>query len=192
MHPLIILASSSPYRRGLLERLRLPFSVISPEVDETPLEQESPHALALRLAQAKASAVAAQVDPNTIVIGSDQVAEANGQALGKPLTRQRAIEQLLKLSDQWVVFHTAMAVVHGGQVMTTHCPTRLKMRALNEAEVARYVDADSPLHCAGALKTESLGIALMESFESQDPTAIIGLPLISLSQHLRTLGIALP
>lgn len=192
MPPKLILASSSVYRQGLLERLNLPFEAISPEVDETPIEGESPKALAIRLAHSKAQAVATETNSDVAIIGSDQVAEANGRCLGKPMTEARAVEQLLSLSDQAITFHTAMVVVCGERVFEHHCPTAIKMRPLTRDEVVRYVQIDQPLHCAAAFKSESLGIALTASYQSTDPTAIIGLPLIELAKILRTLGFTVP
>ncbi|HEY7907210.1 MAG TPA: Maf family nucleotide pyrophosphatase [Wenzhouxiangella sp.] len=190
----IVLASSSVYRRALLERLNVNFEVMAPEIDETPVPGESGRELATRLAHQKAQAVAQSLGSttDTVVIGSDQVAEANAELLGKPMTEDRAIAQLLRLSGQTVVFHTAMALISGDTVIAAYVPTTIQMRALDAAEVTRYVRHDQPLHCAGAMKTESLGITLMQSFSSDDPTAIIGLPLISLSHHLRALGLQLP
>ena len=192
MPPKLILASSWVYRQALLDRLKLPFEAIGPEVDETPIEGESPKALAVRLAHAKAQAVAASTGPEAAIIGSDQVAECNGRILGKPLTEARAVAQLLSLSDQSVTFHTAMVVVCGERVFEHHCPTDIKMRRLTRDEVVRYVHIDQPLHCAAAFKSESLGIALTASYQSTDPTAIIGLPLIELAKILRTLGFITP
>ncbi len=188
----LILASSSVYRQSLLQRLNLPFDAISPDVDETPRADETPKALAMRLAHAKAQAVAAQAPPDAVVIGADQVAEADGQCLGKPLTSDRAVEQLMLLSDKTVTFHSAMVVIAGEEVCEHHSPTRIKMRALSRDEAIRYVSIDEPLHCAGAFKSEALGIALTESYTSDDPTAIIGLPLIALAQTLRQLGLRIP
>ncbi len=190
----IVLASSSVYRRALLERLNIDFEVMAPEIDETPMAGESGRDLAIRLAEQKARAVARLLGSTveTVIIGSDQVAEANAEMLGKPMTEERAIAQLLRLSGQTVTFHTAMALISGETVRTSYVPTTIQMRELDTAEVTRYVRHDQPLHCAGAMKTESLGIALMQSFASDDPTAIIGLPLIALSHHLRELGFKLP
>jgi len=190
----IVLASSSIYRRALLKRLKLDFEVMAPEIDEKSLPGESGQELACRLAEQKAQTVAGVLNStaDVVVIGSDQVAEANGEKLGKPMTEERAIAQLKRLSGQTVTFHTAMAVVTNSEISTSYVPTIIQMRALSVAEVARYVAHDQPLHCAGAMKTESLGISLMRSFSSDDPTAIIGLPLIALSQKLRDLGFQLP
>lgn len=190
----IVLASSSIYRRALLERLNIDFEVIAPEVDERPLAGESGKELAVRLAKQKALTVAQLLGStaDTVVIGSDQVAETDAEMLGKPLTEDRAIAQLLRLSGQTVTFHTAMALISKETTTLSYVPTTIQMRSLGQDEVTRYVRHDQPLHCAGAMKTESLGISLMQSFSSDDPTAIIGLPLIALSHHLRELGFEMP
>lgn len=190
----IVLASSSIYRRALLERLNIDFEVIAPEVDERPLAGESGQELAVRLAKQKALTVAQLLGStaDTVVIGSDQVAETDAEMLGKPLTEDRAIAQLLRLSGQTVTFHTAMALISKETTTLSYVPTTIQMRSLGRDEVTRYVRHDQPLHCAGAMKTESLGISLMQSFSSDDPTAIIGLPLIALSHHLRELGFEMP
>lgn len=190
----IVLASSSIYRRSLLERLNIDFEVIAPEVDERPLAGESGKELAVRLAKQKALTVAQLLGStaDTVVIGSDQVAETDAEMLGKPLTEDRAIAQLLRLSGQMVTFHTAMALISKETTTLSYVPTTIQMRSLGRDEVTRYVRHDQPLHCAGAMKTESLGISLMQSFSSDDPTAIIGLPLIALSHHLRELGFEMP
>lgn len=190
----IVLASSSVYRRALLERLKLDFEVMTPDIDESPMPNESGQEMACRLAKEKAQAIAERLDAtaHVMIIGSDQVAEANGEMLGKPLTEERAISQLMRLSGHLVTFHTAMAVVTHSQTSTSYVPTTIQMRSLTTPEVTRYVHHDQPLQCAGAMKTESLGISLMQSFSSDDPTAIIGLPLIALSQELRKHGFELP
>lgn len=188
----IVLASSSEYRKALLARLNLEFLVQSPEIDEQAQPAESGRDLACRLAKEKAVAVASWHDPETFVIGSDQVAECNEELLGKPLTKDRAVDQLLKLSGQEVTFHTAMAISHCGKVELAYVATQIGLRALSREEIIRYVDQDHPLNCSGALKTESLGISLMTHFSSEDPTAIIGLPLIELCQSLRRAGVNLP
>lgn len=190
----IVLASSSIYRRALLERLNIDFEVIAPEIDEHPLSGESGLELAIRLAKQKALTVAQLLGSttDTVVIGSDQVAETDAEMLGKPLTEDRAIAQLLRLSGQTVIFHTAMALISRETTTLSYVPTTIQMRSLGRDEVTRYVRHDQPLHCAGAMKTESLGITLMQSFSSDDPTAIIGLPLITLSHHLRALGFKVP
>ena len=187
----LILASTSRYRRELLERLRLPFRVARPEVDETPQAGESPLALAERLALAKAQAVAVQF-PDAWVIGSDQVAALGAQALGKPGTRDRATAQLGAMSGREVQFHSTIALIRGDTVLQAMDTTRVFFRNLQAEEIGRYVDAEQPLDCAGSFKCEGLGISLFEAIESRDPTALVGLPLIALSRLLREAGFILP
>lgn len=184
----LILASSSPYRRELLSRLRLPFTVVSPNVDETPHAGETPTALALRLSVAKAMAVA-QHHPNSIVIGSDQVATIDGQPIGKPGDFWHAQEQLRILSGQTVEFHSALAVTDGIRTEKADIVTLCRFRALSNAAIDAYLHAEKPFDTAGSAKAESLGIALMESIRSDDPTAIIGLPLITLTTMLASFGL---
>ena len=188
--PVLILASTSPYRRQLLERLRLPFGQEAPKVDETARAGETPRALALRLARAKAADVAS-ARPGAIVIGSDQVAECQAHVLGKPNSAARAREQLAQASGTIVAFHTAVAVVHrDGTTVETHVDlTRVRFRRLGAAEIERYVALDEPFDCAGSFRSEGLGIALFESIESDDPTALVGLPLIWLAQALGRAGL---
>ncbi len=188
--PRLILASTSRYRRGLLERLRLPFDVMSPGVDESPLPDEAPAALAIRLALAKAQAVAAQA-VDAVVIGSDQVADLDGQAIGKPATHGRAASQLALMSGQRVVFHTAVAVVRRdrGFERALLAPVTVHFRALNAAEIERYLQLDEPYDCAGSARSEALGVALLDSIDSDDPTALIGLPLIRTCALLREAGL---
>ena len=187
----LILGSTSPYRRELLLRLRLPFEVVSPDVDETPLANESPRALALRLALAKAQAVASQ-HPQAVVIGSDQVADLDGEPLGKPGTHARATEQLQRMRGKTVVFQTAVAVVclEAGFSQVDLAQVNVKFRNLGDAEIERYLRAETPYDCAGSAKSEGLGIALLESIDSDDPTALVGLPLIRTCQMLRAAGVA--
>ena len=187
----LILASTSRYRRELLGRLRLPFQVARPEVDETPGVGESPPALARRLARAKAEAIAAQF-PDVWVIGSDQVAALGSQPLGKPGTRDRAIAQLGAMSGREIQFHTAIALIRGNTVLEAMDTTRVLFRNLQAEEIERYVDAEQPLDCAGSFKSEGLGITLFDAIESNDPTALVGLPLIALSRLLREAGFTLP
>ena len=187
----LILASTSRYRRELLERLRLPFQVARPEVDETPNAGESPPALARRLARAKAEAIATQL-PDAWVIGSDQVAALGSQPLGKPGTRDKAIAQLRAMSGREIQFHTAVALVRGDTVLEAMDTTRVLFRSLQPAEIERYVEAEQPLDCAGSFKSEGLGITLFDAIESSDPTALVGLPLIALSGLLRKAGFTLP
>ena len=186
----LILGSTSRYRRELLQRLRLPFDVIAPEVDETPFAAEAPAALALRLAMAKAQAVAAQ-HPNAIVIGSDQVADLDGQPMGKPETHDRAVAQLRRLSGREVMFQTAVAVVRHdtGYARALLASVRVRFRVLGDAEIEHYLRADAPYDCAGSAKSEALGIALLDAIDSDDPTALIGLPLIRTCKLLREAGL---
>ena len=186
-HPLI-LASSSPYRRELLSRLKIPFVSISPDIDETAASGETPRALALRLAQTKAQVIAAQY-PGTLVIGADQVASLHGSPLGKPGDHASAQRQLRALSGQSVVFHSAMAVVRDQHIQTVEVPTTCVFRSLSDDAIDRYLRIDTPYDTAGSAKAESLGIALMQSMESSDPTSIIGLPLIALTRLLTEFGL---
>jgi septum formation protein len=188
----LILASTSPYRRELLQRLRLPFEVMAPGVDEAPLAGETPVALAIRLALAKAQAVAvATQSSDAVVIGSDQVAELDGQAIGKPGSHQHALEQLIKMSGRRVVFHTAVAVVRHerGFERALLAPVTVHFRALRTEDIERYLQLDTPYDCAGSAKSEALGVALLASIESDDPTALIGLPLIRTCALLREAGL---
>jgi septum formation protein len=188
--PRLILASTSRYRRELLQRLRLPFDVISPGVDETPLAGEAPAAQAIRLALAKAQAVSAQA-ADAVVIGSDQVADLDGRAIGKPGSHERAVEQLTVMSGQRVVFHTAVAVVRRdrGFERALLAPVSVVFRQLSNDEIERYLRLDTPYDCAGSAKSESLGVALLESIDSDDPTALIGLPLIRTCALLHEAGL---
>jgi septum formation protein len=187
----LILASTSRYRRELLERLRLPFDVVRPEVDETPHAGESPAALARRLAAAKAAAVAGPSD--AWVIGSDQVACLDGAPLGKPGSMEGAVDQLHRMSGHAVEFLTAVCVAHrSGHAYQALDTTTVRFRTLDDAAIARYVEAEQPLDCAGSFKSESLGIALFDAIETVDPTALIGLPLIATARLLRQAGFALP
>ena len=188
--PLIVLASTSRYRRELLSRLGLPFDVIAPEVDEQPLPGETPAALAWRLAAAKAQAVARQ-RPGAVVIGSDQVAELDGQALGKPGTHERAVQQLQAMRGRQVLFHTAVAVVRAdsGFERTAMAGVRVVFRALSDADIEHYLHIEQPYDCAGSARSEGLGIALLSAIDSDDPTALIGLPLIRTCELLREAGL---
>lgn len=190
--PRLVLASTSPYRRELLARLRLPFDVARPGTDETPLPGEAPAALAQRLATAKAAAVAA-TEPDAWVLGSDQVAELDGAPLGKPGSRARALSQLQSMSGRAIAFRTGVCLAHAdGRSSTVLDTTTVRFRELTDDEIARYVDAEQPFDSAGSFKSEGLGIALFEAIESQDPTALIGLPLIATAQLLRDAGFQLP
>ncbi|CAM5783024.1 Maf family nucleotide pyrophosphatase [Rhizobacter fulvus] len=188
--PTLILGSTSRYRRELLERLRLPFEAHAPDVDETPLPGERPAALAQRLALAKAHAVAA-IHPDAVVIGSDQVADLDGTPVGKPGTHQRATLQLRAMRGRSVVFQTAVAVVRAstGHAETALVPVTVRFRQLTDAEIEHYLRAEQPYDCAGSAKVETLGIALLEAVESDDPTALVGLPLIRTAALLRAAGI---
>jgi septum formation protein len=188
--PRLILASTSRYRRELLQRLRLPFDVISPGVDEAALAGEGPAALATRLALAKAQAVAAGA-ADAVVIGSDQVAELDGRAIGKPGSHELAAGQLTLMSGQRVVFHTAVAVVRRdrGFERALLAPVSVVFRHLASDEIERYLQLDAPYDCAGSAKSESLGVALLERIDSDDPTALIGLPLIRTCALLREAGL---
>jgi len=188
----LILASTSRYRRELLERLRLPFHIARPEVDETPHPGETPPALAQRLAWAKAQAITAQ-HPEAWIIGSDQVAALDGQPLGKPGNRDNALAQLGAMSGREVAFHTAVCLLRGDEPgLQAMDVTRVRFRDLHPEEIERYVDAEQPLDCAGSFKSEGLGIALFQHIDSKDPTALVGLPLIALSDMLRKAGFTLP
>ncbi len=188
----LVLGSTSPYRRELLARLRLPFDVASPEVDETPHPNETPRDLACRLALAKARAVATRF-PAAVVIGSDQVADLDGQPLGKPGTHERAVAQLRQMRGRVVVFQTAVAVVcmETGFAQTDLAAVRVRFRDLGDAEIEAYLRAETPYDCAGSAKSEGLGITLLESIENDDPTALVGLPLIRTSRLLRAAGVPL-
>ncbi|MGX5649206.1 Maf family nucleotide pyrophosphatase [Hydrogenophaga borbori] len=189
----VVLGSTSRYRRELLQRLGLPFEVAAPEVDETPLPGEAPAALAQRLALAKARAVAERF-PEAVVIGSDQVADLAGEPLGKPGTHERAVLQLRRMRGQTVVFQTALAVVcrASGFERQDIAPVRVAFRELDDGEIERYLLAEQPYDCAGSAKSEGLGIALLERIDSDDPTALVGLPLIRTCQMLRAAGVRLP
>ncbi len=188
----LILGSTSRYRRELLERLRLPFSVHSPDVDETPLTAEAPAQLALRLALAKAHAVA-KAHPEALVIGSDQVADLDGEPLGKPGNHERAVAQLRQMRGKTVIFQTAVAVVcqATGFEQALLAPVRVRFRQLSDEAIENYLQAEQPYDCAGSAKSEGLGIALLEAIDSDDPTALIGLPLIRTCSLLEAAGLDL-
>jgi septum formation protein len=187
---LLILGSTSRYRHELLSRLRIPFDVVAPDVDETPHTGESPLALASRLALAKAHAVA-KLHPAAVVIGSDQVADLQGESLGKPGNHARAVHQLQRMRGQTVVFQTAVAVVcHAtGFEQMEVAPVRVRFRDLTDTEIEDYLQAEQPYDCAGSAKSEGLGIALLDAIDNDDPTALIGLPLIRTCSMLRSAGI---
>ena len=186
----LVLASTSPYRRALLERLGLPFEAIAPEVDETPLSGESPEALVSRLSRAKSTAVADGLD-DALVIGSDQLAVVEDQILGKPGTEEKAREQLARLSGREVTFLTGLCLTDAasGSQQFELVPTPVQFRTLSQAQIADYVAREQPLDCAGAFKSEGLGIALFERLGGNDPNALIGLPLIALCTMLERAGL---
>ena len=186
----LVLGSTSAYRRELLSRLRLDFTVEPPHVDESPRVGESPEALARRLAAAKAAAVA-RLHPSSVVIGSDQVADLEGESLGKPGNHANAVAQLLKMSGRTVVFQTAVTVMcqESGFVQHDLAPVRVRFRSLERDEIEAYLRAEQPYDCAGSAKSEGLGIALLEAIDSDDPTALVGLPLIRTCRMLRAAGL---
>ncbi|ROP49385.1 MAF protein [Enterobacter sp. BIGb0383] len=182
----LVLASTSPFRRQLLEKLGLPFECVAPEVDETPHDGESPRHLVLRLAQAKAQAMAERY-PQHLIIGSDQVCLLGGEITGKPKTEENARRQLSLASGNIVTFYTGLALYNSATgALQTECePFDVHFRHLSEQEIDDYVRKERPLHCAGSFKCEGLGIALFERLEGRDPNTLIGLPLIALCQMLR-------
>jgi septum formation protein len=186
----LVLGSTSPYRRELLSRLRLPFTVEPPHVDETPAPGETPVALARRLAAAKAAAVA-RLHPDAVVIGSDQVADLDGEPLGKPGTHVNAVAQLRRMSGRTVVFQTALTVMCEATGFAQHdlAPVRVRFRALQDDEIEAYLRAEQPYDCAGSAKSEGLGVALLDAIDSDDPTALVGLPLIRTCRMLRAAGV---
>jgi septum formation protein len=191
----LVLASSSPYRRALLERLSVPFRWRTPPVDEASIKVQArgaaPRALAERLAEAKATSLAHD-EPDAILIGSDQLVALDGRILGKPGDPANAIAQLTAMAGRTHELITALAVWHQGNVLVHTDVTRMHMRALSPQEIARYVQADQPLDCAGSYKIEERGVVLFERIESEDQTAITGLPLIALTTILREIGFAIP
>ena len=188
----IILASSSIYRKELLSRLNLPFEVIVPNIDETALPDETPQATALRLAEQKAIAVA-KIAPEAIIIGSDQVATLGNIHIGKPGNHEKALEQLKMMRGKQVIFHTALCVYQHRQptplIQVENCQTKVSFRDLPDAELDAYLRIEQPYDCAGSAKNEGLGIAILERIESDDPTALTGLPLITLTSMLRRAGV---
>ncbi|SDC12996.1 septum formation protein [Cupriavidus sp. YR651] len=187
--PPLILGSSSPYRRELLARLRLPFEVATPDIDETPLPGEAPEATALRLSRLKAEAIAAR-HPGALVIGSDQVCTLDGTQIGKPGNHEKAMAQLRQMRGRTVTFHSALCLLDGrtGQAQVADVQTHATFRDLSDAELDTYLRLETPYDCAGSAKAEGLGIALLARVESDDPTALIGLPLIALTGMLRAAG----
>jgi septum formation protein len=190
--PLIVLASSSPYRRSLLARLRLPFEVRTPAVDEAALPGEAARDTALRLAQAKARAIAPDC-PTALIIGCDQVAALDGSALGKPGTHANAVAQLRAMRGKSVLFHTALALLNAGTgaLQSSEVPTTVRFRRYDDSEIERYLVAERPYDCTGSAKIEGIGIALVESVLGSDPSALIGLPLIELTRMLRNEGVVI-
>ena len=186
----IVLASTSVYRRSLMERLGLPFDVIAPDVDEMPVAREAAESTALRLAEAKARAVIS-TGYRELIVGSDQVAEINGEKLGKPGNHDSAVRQLRMVRGKHVVFHTALCLCHAasGRVQLANVPTTVTFRQITDAQIERYLTLERPYDCAGSAKIEALGIALVERVVSDDPTALIGLPLMQLVTMLRNEGI---
>lgn len=192
--PRLILGSSSPYRKELLSRLQLPFEIAKPDIDECPLPDESPEATALRLAQEKAAVISSK-HPDCLVIGSDQVATLDGMQIGKPGSHAKALEQLQRMRGRRVVFHTALCLWDGrmqdpAKAAQVACvPTFVTFRNLPDTELDAYLQIEQPYDCAGSAKNEGLGITLLEKIESEDPTALTGLPLIALSTMLRRAGV---
>lgn len=186
----LILASTSRYRRDLLSRLHIPFEVVSPNVDETPLPNETPSATALRLSVLKAQAAAGQF-PNAHIIGSDQVLMLDSEQLGKPGNHENAFAQLKKMQGKAMVFHTALTLLNSktGRTQTRDVPTVVHIRKLSDAQIEAYLKKEQPYDCAGSARSESLGIALMERMDSPDPTALIGLPLMALTKMLMNEGV---
>lgn len=195
-NPLIILASSSPYRAELLGRLQLPFKAAAPHIDETPFTTETPEQTALRLAQQKAQALSKQF-PETIIIGSDQVAMLESLQIGKPGNHENALKQLQLMRGKEVIFHTALCVLdnrtssltNATRIQTHNCQTRVQFRNLSDAELNQYLRIEQPYDCAGSAKNEGLGIAIIAAIHSADPSSLTGLPLISLCSMLRQLDV---
>jgi MAF protein len=189
----LVLASTSPFRKALLDKLGVHFETCSPDIDETRTAGESAEALVMRLAESKARA-GAKAYPNALVIGSDQVAVCEGEILGKPGSHEKAREQLARLSGKQVIFYTGLCLYDtaGGSARVDMVPYQVAFRALNEAQIERYLKADQPYNCAGSFKSEDLGISLFESMQGEDPNALIGLPLIRLVSWLNDAGIEIP
>ncbi|MCX7554536.1 Maf family protein [Marinicella sp. S1101] len=191
MNQALVLASSSKYRATLLKRLSIPFQAVSPDIDETPLAQEQPKQLVSRLSMEKAQALSKQF-PQATLIGSDQVCVAGADICGKPITAERAVEQLQSFSNSCITFFTGLCVLAPGQCLTHVDATKVTFRNLERAELERYVDKEQPLDCAGSFKVEGLGVSLFEQISSDDPTALMGLPMIKMCEFLRQLGYQLP
>ncbi|SDY15688.1 nucleoside triphosphate pyrophosphatase [Nitrosomonas sp. Nm33] len=190
VHPRIILGSSSLYRRELLQRLKLPFETANPAIDETPLQDETPEATALRLAENKAYAIAA-IYNDALIIAADQVAVLEGIQLGKPLNYANAVKQLRLMRGKEIVFYTALCLLnsHTNRLQTCVVPYFVKFRELSDQQIERYLSKEQPYHCAGSAKSEGLGIALIERMKGDDPNALIGLPLIALVNMLLAEGV---
>jgi septum formation protein len=193
--PRLILGSSSVYRKELLSRLGIPFEVAVPDIDESPLAGEAPETTALRLAQAKAAAIAAK-HPGALVIGSDQVATLDGEQIGKPGTHENALKQLQTMRGKRVIFHTALCLLDGRKngkdaIQFENVQTFVTFRDLPDAELDAYLKIEQPYDCAGSARNEAMGIAILEKIESDDPTALTGLPLIALTTMLRKAGVPL-
>lgn len=189
-HPELILGSTSVYRRELLQRLKIPFRVEAPDIDETPLENETPQQLVERLAVEKARSVADK-NPGSLVIGSDQVAVHGGKIVGKPNTHDRAMQQLREANGQEIMLYTGLSLVNAdtGEAQTEVIPFQVVFRNLSEQQLESYLHKEQPYHCAGSVKSEGLGIALLERFEGEDPNTLIGLPLIRLIRMLEYFGV---
>ena len=187
----LILASSSKYRKELLERLRIPFEVIAPNINESPLAKETPAELVLRLSKEKALAVA-KTNPGASAIGSDQVADFLGAAIGKPHTHERAVAQLQLLRGETITFRTGICLTNGQTIHCTSVDTDVSFLKSSDEAIENYLLAEQPYDCAGSAKSEGLGISLLSAIRSDDPTALIGLPLIKLSEFLRSAGFAIP
>ncbi|MGR6839219.1 Maf family protein [Aliivibrio wodanis] len=185
MQPKLILASTSPFRQSILEKIKVPFDAISPNCDETPQENESPNSLVTRLAEQKARSCNIK-DPNFLIIGSDQVCVINNKIIGKPLTREKAIKQLQEASGQVITFYTGLSLLNTTTMITeTLCEEfHVHFRQLTTQQIENYIDKEMPLYCAGSFKCEGLGIALFNKLEGKDPNTLIGLPLISLIDML--------
>ena len=189
-HPELILGSTSIYRRELLQRLKIPFRVEAPDIDETPLENETPQQLVERLAVEKARSVAGK-NPGSLVIGSDQVAVHGGKIVGKPHTHERAMQQLREANGQEIMLYTGLSLVNAdtGEAQTEVIPFQVVFRNLSEQQLESYLHKEQPYHCAGSVKSEGLGIALLERFEDEAPNTLIGLPLIRLIRMLEYFGV---
>ncbi len=187
--PQLVLASTSPYRRALLGKLQVAFVVANPNVDETPLANETPERTSLRLAELKAKAVASDF-PNALIIGSDQVATLNGSHIGKPGNHENAVKQLQTMRGNTIIFHTALSLYNSatGNLQSRIVPTTVTIRNLSDTQIESYLHKEQPYQCAGSAKSEAMGIAIMEKMEGTDPNALIGLPLIALTQMLMNEG----